>query len=98
MTTLDLKAKYDHIKSQRNELLKTQAKAGPAPPSTRLEQMKEEIDLLNSQVQAYKVTLSIIVTLLFIILCNRRTMRQRKETGRDLSVRKRPTGYAMKRK
>lgn len=96
MTTLDLKAKYDHIKSQRNELLKTQAKAGPAPPSTRLEQMKEEIDLLNSQVQAYKVTLSIVVTLLFII--HRRTMRQRKETGKDLSVRKRPTGYAMKRK
>ncbi|XP_019850724.1 PREDICTED: TNFAIP3-interacting protein 1-like [Amphimedon queenslandica] len=53
----DLKFKYDHMKSQRNDLLKTQAKAlsvAPPPSSARVAQMKEEIDLLKSQVQAFK--------------------------------------------
>ena len=55
---LDLKVKYDHMKFQRNDLLKTQAKAlsvAPPPSSARVAQMKEEIDLLKSQVQAFKV-------------------------------------------
>ena len=46
------------MKSQRNDLLKTQAKAlsvAPPPSSARVAQMKEEIDLLKSQVQAFKV-------------------------------------------